>query len=136
MKKPRQIALNKLFNFCVVLGLLFAWGSIEFFVENDTAWGLGFGIVALLLFVFPAIFTPYCYVFDYEGVSLCYIFLPVERYLWKDIHAIEVEDIKLGTSSRVTIFDFFLCKYFFYQRHKCRRNQILYERAYPKKFSY
>lgn len=112
MKKTRQIALNKLFNFCVVLGLFFAWGSIEFFIENDTAWSWGFGLVGLILIVLPAIFTPYCYAFDSEGVSLCYVFLPVERYLWKDIHAIEVEVIKLGTASGVTIFDFFYASVF------------------------
>ncbi len=107
MKKRRQFALNKLFNFCVVLGLLFAWGSKELFTDNDTAWGLGFGIVALLLVVLPAIFTPYCYAFDSEGVSLCYVFLPVERYLWKDIHAIEVEDTSIDTGSRANIFVLF-----------------------------
>lgn len=107
MNKRKQFALNKLFNFCIVLGLFFALGSIEFFRDNDTAWGLGFGIVALLLIVLPAIFTPYCYAFDNEGVSLCYIFLPVERYLWKDIHAIEVEDINIGTTSQASIFEFF-----------------------------
>lgn len=107
MNKRKQFALNKLFNFCVILGLFFAWGSIEFFLDNDNAWGWGFGIVGLLLIVLPAIFTPYCYAFDSEGVSLCYVFLPAERYLWKDIHAIEVEDIKLGTASQVSIFDFF-----------------------------
>lgn len=92
--------------------MFFAWGSIEFFIENDTAWSWGFGLVGLILIVLPAIFTPYCYAFDSEGVSLCYVFLPVERYLWKDIHAIEVEDIKLGTASRVTIFDFFYASVF------------------------
>ena len=99
MKKRKQIALNKLFNFCIILGLLFAWGSIDLFLDNANAWGLGFCIVALLFIVLPAIFTPYCYSFDDEGVSLCYVFLPVERYLWKNIHAIEVDDIKFGTSS-------------------------------------
>ncbi len=92
--------------------MFFAWGSIEFFIENDTAWSWGFGLVGLILIVLPAIFTPYCYAFDSEGVSLCYVFLPVERYLWKDIHAIEVEDIKLGTASRVTIFDSFYASVF------------------------
>ena len=110
MNKRKQFALNKLFNFCIVLGLFFAWGSIELFRDNDNAWGLGFGIVAFLLIVLPTIFTPYCYAFDNEGVSLCYIFLPVERYLWKDIHAIEVEDT--STSSRVSIFDFFYANVF------------------------
>lgn len=106
MNKRKQFALNKLFNLCIVLGLFFAWGSIELFIENDTAWGCGFGILAFLLFVLPAIFTPYCYAFDSEGVSLCYVFLPTERYLWKDIHAIEVEDKTSGTT-RASIFEFF-----------------------------
>ncbi len=112
MNKRKQFALNKLFNFCVILGLFFAWGSIEFFRESDNAWGVGFGIVALLLIVLPSVFTPYCYAFDSEGVSLCYVFLPVERYLWKDIHAIAVEDIKLGTASQVTILDFLYASVF------------------------
>ena len=107
MNKIKQFALNKLFNFCIVLGLFFAWGSIAFFLKSDKAWGSGFGIVALLLIVLPAIFTPYCYAFDSEGVSLCYIFLPVERYLWKDIHAIEVEDTTIATASQANFFEFF-----------------------------
>ena len=105
MNKRKQFALNKLFNFCVILGLFFTWGSIDFFRENDSAWGLGFGIVALLLIVLPAIFTPYCYAFDNEGVSLCYIFLPVERYLWKNIHSIDVIDKEIHV--RVSLIDFF-----------------------------
>ncbi len=112
MKKRKQYALNKLFNFCVVLGLFFAWGSIDLFTDNYTAWGLGFGIVALLLIVLPAIFTPYCYAFDSEGVSLCYIILPVERYLWKDIYAIEVEDTSIRSRARANIFQFFYANVF------------------------
>lgn len=89
MKK--QFALDKLFNFFIIFGLGLAWGSIEFFRENNIGYGVGFGIVALLFIVFTMVFTPYCYAFDSEGVSLCYVFLPVERYLWKDVHAIEVD---------------------------------------------
>lgn len=99
MKNKKQFALNRLFNFCVAFGLLFAWGSIGLFIDGDNEWGLGFGIVALLFIVLPAIFTPYCYAFDREGLSLCYVFLPVERYLWKDIRAIEVEDTSVSTES-------------------------------------
>ena len=105
MKKRKQIALNKLFNFCMVLGLFFAWISIELFLEGGYAWGVGMSIVALLLIVLPAIFTPYCYAFDSEGVSLCYIFLPVERYLWKNIHAITVDDIHIGSSIHYGLFE-------------------------------
>ena len=110
MNKRKQFALNKLFNFCIVLGLFFVCGSICFFIDNLIGWGFGFSIVALLLIVLSAIFTPYCYAFDNEGVSLCYLFLPVERYLWKDIYAIEVEDTSL--SPRVSFFEFFYANVF------------------------
>ena len=106
MKNKKQFALNKLFNFCLVLGLLCAWCSINFFCDNDKAWGWGF-FVASLIFIVPAsIFTPFCYSFDTEGVSLCYIFLPTERYLWKDIYSIEVE-VKSFDSSRASLFELF-----------------------------
>lgn len=110
MKK--QFALNKLFNFCIIFGLFFAWASIEFFRDSEieNGWAIGFGVVALLLIVLPMIFTPYCYAFDSEGVSLCYVFLPVERYLWKDVHAIEAEWNNHTTKS--SIFDFLYASVF------------------------
>ena len=105
IKGERELALNKLFNFCLVWGLIFAAGSIGFFRDGDHPWGLGLGIAALLFIVLGAIFTPYCYAFDRDGVSLCYVFLPVERYLWNDIRAIEVEDTR--DTAKTTLFDFF-----------------------------
>lgn len=108
MKKRKQFALNKLFNFCFALGTLLAWMSYEFFTDGETAWGLGNGIASLLLIALPTIFTPYCYAFDNEGVSLCYVFLPVERYLWKDIYAIEVEDKQDYTGGKRSLLVFFL----------------------------
>ena len=105
MKKRKQIALNKIFNLCIVLGIFCAWGSVGFFQDGDISWGLVLGTVCLLLIVLPAIFTPYCYSFDSEGISLCYLFFPAERYLWKDIHAIEVKDT--STSQRSILFELF-----------------------------
>ena len=104
-KSKKQIALNKLFNFCMIICAFILWLSIECFVEGDLAWGIGCGIVALITFIIPAIFTPYCYAFDKEGVSLCYIFLPVERYLWKDIRSIEATIDYF--CSKANIFEFF-----------------------------
>lgn len=92
MNKGKQYALNKLFNFCIVLGLFLVYLSIELFIESKIAGAIGCGVAALFFIVIPAIFTPYCYAFDSEGISLCYVFFSVERYLWKNIHAIEVED--------------------------------------------
>ena len=105
MKRRKEFALNKLFNVCITLGMLLGCISIDFFTDHEIAWGFGFAIVALLFTVPPAFFTPYCYAFDSEGVSLCYIILPTERYLWKDIYAIEVED--KSTSSKTILIHFF-----------------------------
>lgn len=108
--KRKQFALNKLFNLLIVVGLFLAWFSVELFMDDDIAWGVGLGIAALLIMVGSALFAPFCYAFDREGVSLCYVFLPTERYLWKNIYAIEVEDISTGT--RATMFDFFYASVF------------------------
>ena len=104
MKKRKQIALNKLFNFCIILGFILVLASYDLLKASEFAWGLGIGLAALLLIVLPAIFTPYCYSFDDEGISLCYLFLPVERYLWKDVYAIEVEDIGEGGKKSLLVF--------------------------------
>ena len=105
MKKRKQIALNKIFNLCMVLCAFCAWGAVDLFRDGEYLSGLGFGIVSLLLIVLPAIFSPYCYVFDSEGVSLCYLFFSVERYLWKDIYAIDVKGTT--SSSRSILFELF-----------------------------
>lgn len=104
MNKRKQIALNKLFNFFMLCGLFLAWVAVEMFFGKDYIWSIVAALCALLFIIIPAIFTPYCYAFDSEGVSLCYVFLPVERYLWKDIYAIEVDDISTWRS-RASIFD-------------------------------
>lgn len=105
MKKRKQFALNKLFNLCMVVGLFSMWISIDFLKDNDKDLGITFGIAALLFIVLPAIFTPYCYAFDSEGISLCYVFLPVERYLWRNVREINVD--WLHSASDSNIFDGF-----------------------------
>ena len=93
MNKRKQIALNKLFNTSVVLGVLSVCIFIELFSCDEIIWGVILAVVACLLILLPLIFTPCCYIFDSEGVSFCYILISNERFLWKDIYAIEVEDI-------------------------------------------
>ena len=112
-KSKKQIALNKLFNLCMIICALIIWLFIECVIEGDLVWAIGSGIVALITFIIPAIFTPYCYLFDSEGVSLCYVFLPVERYLWKDIRSIEVYNITIGSCcSEGNIFEIFYANVF------------------------
>ena len=113
MNKRKQIALNKLFNTSVVLGVLCACISVELFSCEEIIWGVILAVAACLLILLPLIFTPCCYIFDSEGVSFCYILIPNERFLWKDIYAIEVEDINPPYSHMHSItLDFFYASVF------------------------
>ena len=113
MNKRKQIALNKLFNTSVVLGVLSVCISIELFSCDEIIWGVILAVAACLLIFLPMIFTPCCYIFDNEGVSFCYILIPNERFLWNDIYAIEVEDISPPYSHMHSItLDFFYASVF------------------------
>ena len=95
MNKKREFACNKLFNFCFIIGVFLLWEAIGALIEGDPEYtGLAWGMLAvsLLFIIIPAVFTPVFYAFDKEGVSLCYLFFPAERYLWKDISSVEVTD--------------------------------------------
>ncbi len=102
-KEKKKIALNKLFNFCVIAGLFFGWIAFDSISENDIAFTLITGALSLLIIVLSAIFTPVCYLFDSRGVTLHYIFLPNERYLWDNVRAIEVD--WQTSSARASFFD-------------------------------
>ena len=113
MNKRKQLAFNKLFNLCIVLGLLSICISVELFSLGKNMWGILLAVATLLFIVLPAIFTPCCYAFDSEGVSFYYVFMPVERFLWKDIYAIEVDDIGSSYShAHSIILDFFYVSVF------------------------
>lgn len=131
MKNRKEIALNKLFNSFVILALLAVWGSIYFFENDDIIGGLILAFIALLLIVIPGIFTPYCYAFDSEGVSLCYLFLPNERYLWKNIHTIEATQ-RIISSLSADIFDL-LYQFVFSIRGKAEGETRFYMSGYIRK---
>lgn len=121
MKKKKQYALNKLFNFLMIFGFVLAWCALEFFLDGDNAWGFGTGAAALILIVPATLFTPYCYAFDSEGVSLRYVFLPIERYLWKDIKAIDVD---YKSSGRANIFNLLYASVFTIQGNNVGRHRF------------
>lgn len=90
MKLKREIALNKLFNLPVITGLFFAYVSIGFLFYGDVGLGIVCGVIALALIIAPCLATPVCYLFDTDGVTLCYVFFPNERYLWENVSDIDV----------------------------------------------
>lgn len=89
-KDKKQIALNKLFVFYIVSGIIFLCIALVLITSKDTGWAIFFGFFGLLFLIVPIIMIPYCYKFDSEGVSICYLFLPVERYLWNKIYDIHI----------------------------------------------
>lgn len=110
MKPKKKYALNKLFNIFMVLGVFLGLISWLLLREGEQI-GIGIGMmVGAFLFVFiPPFFTPYCYAFDPEGVSFLYVFVPNERYLWKDIRAIEADCYSFETYD---LWDFFFSEVF------------------------
>lgn len=103
-KIKRQYALDKLFNVFIIIGCFLLYASYVFQDENSIGLVIGTGIFGLLFIIGAIILIPCCYGFDSEGVTMYYVFSPNERYLWRNIRAIEVSDD--GTnSSHTALFD-------------------------------
>ncbi|MBQ8146902.1 MAG: hypothetical protein IJ039_08980 [Clostridia bacterium] len=114
MKK--KIAFNKLFNLFIIVGVLLIIAGCVLVrgdgeAEPEIALGIGFIVFGAVFVGAPSAFMSCIYVFDEQGVSICYIFLPKERYLWKNIHQIEATDDSTG-SSRSAIFDLLFSRTF------------------------
>lgn len=91
MEKKRQIALNKVFNLFILIGIILGYVAVLTFLEGDIKTGLILTAIVAVLLLIPIIATPCCYIFDTNGVTLYYVFLPKERYLWNNIRSITVE---------------------------------------------
>lgn len=102
-----QTTRNKHFNLFIVSGLIFGLLAYFSFSDGEMGLGIGFGIFGLLTIGVSLILMPYQYRFDQYGVSICYLFLPMERYLWKNIHHIYVKD----PDGRTSILNLFLQLY-------------------------
>ena len=89
MKDERQFSFNRLFLLFAAIGTVFALGAIPLCFVNISL-GIILGVIALCLLLFPAFFMPLTYHFDAEGVTLFYLILQNERYLWKNINSITV----------------------------------------------
>ena len=105
MKRKYQIALNRLFCAFVLFSLLFlclAYASLG----ESIGLAIGLFVVALIGLAAAFITQPFCYRFDSDGVTMCYTFFSNERYLWRNISAIEVRED--SGSHKSLILDLFL----------------------------
>ncbi len=90
MSQKQQFALNHEQVFILLAGILMAGISVTSYLENETGFFVAFGVLALLAVLIPLILLPSLYIFDDEGITIFYLFLPNERYLWGKIKSIDV----------------------------------------------
>ena len=74
------------------------------FAEGNIGLGVSTLFFAILLITIAPIFMPLYYRFDKSGISICYIFLQEERYLWSNVYTITIID---GTT-RPSLLNLFL----------------------------
>ena len=102
-KKKAQYAINKLCFIFPVAGILLFALSTTAFREGSTGLGIGMAFFGALFFIIPLCLMPLYYRFDSDGVSLKYLFLTEERYLWRNVWSIHLTD----DSTRTSIFNIF-----------------------------
>ena len=100
MKNKHQYALNRLFFCFILIGLFFAVTVAPLAME-EISLGIIMGMIATGLLVTPLILMPYCYRFDTDGITLRYLFVKNERYLWKNVRTVTVhtESKSIGVSN-------------------------------------
>lgn len=103
MKSKSHLAGNRQFNLFLLVSIPLLVAGINILADGDVSWGLLWCVLGLLMLA-AAAFQPWLYRFDSEGVTAYYVFLPKERYLWKNIYAIEVNDDSTS-GSRYGIWD-------------------------------
>ncbi len=116
MKRKKEIALNRLFNFVILCTAFLIWAAVDSFRMGDLEFFMISAVIALLVLAAGIIFTPCIYIFDAEGLTLRYVFCK-ERYLWKNIPKIEVDWDRFNISGSVrdsNILDLFFPSYHIY----------------------
>ena len=85
-----RFACNRFLIYGMLLGGFLAWMAVSFIHEGAIGAGIGSGAVALGVIIIVLLLMPWGYRFDQKGITICYLFLPSERYLWRNIRSIEV----------------------------------------------
>ena len=91
-------------NPAVVLFCLIGTILVSIVVSAAREEDIGMAVTFSLLTLIPVaglVLMPVGYQFDEKGVTLGYLFLPNERYLWENIHAVAVEN--WGSNSNPTL---------------------------------
>lgn len=105
-RKTHKTTLNRNVILFIFVGLVCISFARFSFMENEIGAGIAMSFFAALALVVPLGFMPWGYCFDPEGVSIKYIFLTEERYLWKNVHAVStVQAIADGGRHSLFLYD-------------------------------
>jgi len=129
----RQLALDRQFNMFMIVGLVLGIMGYSILSSEELVIGICLLVFATIFIVIPAVFIPFIYVFDEKGVSICFLFLPNERYLWENVESIKADWESGSSNTRSPIFGFFFSRVFeivgvaegkerFYMQGKIRRS--------------
>ena len=88
MKSNRAWAFNWHQLFFLPIAAVLITGAIVFFTESPIFFGIVL-LLAALLFLFGSFTNPLFYAFSSTGITLVYLILPNERYLWKDVESVD-----------------------------------------------
>ncbi len=88
MKNKRTWSFNWHQLYFLPIAAVLIAGAIVFFTESPIFLGIVL-LLAALLFLFGSFTNPLFYVFSSTGITLVYLILPNERYLWKDVESVD-----------------------------------------------
>ncbi len=83
-----RLAINRVAVFWTIVFGLIAFSGVAVIKEDPILGGILAGLFSLLDIAL-LVLVPFWYLFDKNGVRVCYFFLPNEWYLWKNVYAIE-----------------------------------------------
>ena len=104
MKIKRHITLDRMTFIYLIFGMIFGMAFAVCIAEAVVFGWILFGIATIAPLI-GLVLTPCYYIFDDEGVTLGYLFLPRERYLWSNIRGIEVEFDPIYSSGSSSAID-------------------------------
>ncbi len=91
MKK--RFCFDRWFNIFIILGSIFVFTAIVGLSNteiDDNGVCIGMLIVGAIMIIAPTILHPCGYIFDNDGITIYYLLMQNERYLWKNIYNIEI----------------------------------------------
>ncbi len=88
----REFAIDRFFIVYSLVSLITIAIAILLLIAGHYIPALLVGAGYILWCTLTVAMTPVCYFFDREGCTICYAFLPNERYLWSNIEDLKIEE--------------------------------------------